>query len=57
MQIVPVLAIIVIVAILSQSAVNESQIGSDTRAGLQIAGIVLVVASVLYFARKAFARS
>jgi len=57
MQIVPVLAIIVIIAILSQSAVNESQIGSDTRAGLQIAGIVLVVASILYFARKSFTRS
>jgi basic amino acid/polyamine antiporter, APA family len=54
MKIVPALAIIAIIAILVQSAVNDSQIGSDTRAGLRIAGIVLVIASILYFLRAKF---
>jgi amino acid transporter len=51
MKVVPVLAIVVIIAILAQSAVSESQVGSDTRAGLRIAAIVLAIASALYFVR------
>src|SRR5256885_4102256 len=56
MKIVPVLAIATIIAILAQSAVSDSQVGSDTRAGLRIAGIVLVVASILYFLRAKLRR-
>jgi basic amino acid/polyamine antiporter, APA family len=51
MKIVPGLAIIVIIAILTQSSVSESQVGSDTRAGLRIAVIVLVIASIFYLLR------
>jgi APA family basic amino acid/polyamine antiporter len=51
MKIVPVLAIIVIIWILGQSAVSETSIGSDTRAGLLLAAEVLAAASVYYFAR------
>ena len=51
MRIVPVLAVVVIIGILSLSAMSDSQVGSDTRAGLRIAGIVLAIASVLYLIR------
>ena len=49
MKIIPVLAILVIIWILAQSALNQSQVGSDTRAGLLNAAIVVVIASVYYF--------
>jgi basic amino acid/polyamine antiporter, APA family len=52
MKIVPALAIVAIIWILAQSTVSESQVGIDTRAGLRIAGIVLVVASLLYPLRR-----
>ena len=49
MKIIPVLAILVIIWILAQSALNQSQVGSDTRAGLLNAAIVVVIASIYYF--------
>jgi hypothetical protein len=49
---VPALAIVAIIWILAQSTLSESQVGIDTRAGLRIAGIVLVVASLLYPLRR-----
>ena len=49
MKIFPVLAILVIIWILAQSALNQSQVGSDTRAGLRNAAIVIAVASIYYF--------
>jgi hypothetical protein len=57
MRIVPVLAVVVIVGILSQSSMSESQVGTDTRAGLRVAGIVLAIASVLYLIRTRLRRS
>lgn len=54
MKIFPVLAIAAIIWILMQASLSESTVGSDTRAGLRIAGIVLVVASVLYLVRRKF---
>jgi amino acid transporter len=49
MNVVPAFAIIAILWILIQAALSESSVGDDTRAGLRIAGIVLVIASALYF--------
>ena len=57
MQIVPVLAIAVILWILGQASFSESSVGADTRAGLRLAAIVLIIASVLYVLRKFVARS
>ena len=57
MQIVPVLAIAVILWILGQASFSESSVGADTRAGLRLATIVLIIASVLYVLRKFVARS
>jgi basic amino acid/polyamine antiporter, APA family len=57
MQIVPGLAIAAILWILGQAALSESSVGNDTRAGLQLAAVVLVIASVLYFLRRSVARS
>jgi APA family basic amino acid/polyamine antiporter len=51
MKIVPALAIVANIWILAQASLSESNVGSDTRAGLRIAGIVLVVASILYLVR------
>jgi len=51
MKAVPALAIIVILTILVQSSLSQSQIGSDTRAGLLNAVIVLAIASVFYLVR------
>lgn len=56
MQIVPAFALIAILWILVQSAVNQTSIGSDTRLGLLRAGYVVVIASILYFARRALVR-
>jgi amino acid transporter len=56
MQLIPILAIAVNVWILAQSALSETDVGSDTRAGLRIAGIVIAIASILYFARAKFRR-
>ena len=52
MKIVPALAIVAILWILGQSSVSESSVGSDTRAGLRLAALVLAIASVLYFIGK-----
>ena len=49
MKIIPVLAIGVIIWILAQSALSESQVGSDTRVGLRNAAIVVAIASLYYF--------
>jgi amino acid transporter len=57
MKIIPVLAIIAIIWILGQASVSESSIGSDTRGGLRLAGIVLVVASLLYWLRTSLRKS
>jgi basic amino acid/polyamine antiporter, APA family len=57
MKIVPALAIIAIIWILVQASLSESTVGSDTRAGLRIAGIVLVVASLLYWLRTSLRKS
>jgi basic amino acid/polyamine antiporter, APA family len=57
MKIVPALAIAAILWILGQAALSESSVGNDTRAGLQLAAVVLVIASVLYFLRRSVARS
>jgi amino acid transporter len=51
MKIVPVLAILAILWILGQSAVSGSSTGSDTRAGLRLAAVVLAMASLLYLIR------
>jgi amino acid transporter len=56
MMFVPVLAIAADLWILLQSAFSESEVGSDARAGLRMAAIVLSMASVLYFVRSAFRR-
>jgi basic amino acid/polyamine antiporter, APA family len=57
MKIVPGLAIAAILWILGQAALSESSVGNDTRTGLQLAAVVLVIASVLYFLRRSVARS
>jgi APA family basic amino acid/polyamine antiporter len=54
MMLVPVLAIAADLWILLQSALNKSEVGSETRAGLRLAAIVLVVVSALYFIRGIF---
>jgi amino acid transporter len=56
MKAVPVLAIIVVLTILVQSSLSQSQIGSDTRAGLLNAVIVLAIASVFYLIRARLRR-
>jgi len=56
MKIVPALAIITILAILVGSSISGSQVGSDTRAGLRNAAIVLALASVYYFIAGRFRR-
>ena len=57
MNIVPALAIVAIIWILGQASVGESSVGTDTRAGLRLAGIVLAIASVLYLLRTKLRRS
>jgi APA family basic amino acid/polyamine antiporter len=57
MKMMPVLAIIAIIWILTQASLSETSVGSDTRAGLRIAVIVLVVASALYFLGKSLRRN
>jgi APA family basic amino acid/polyamine antiporter len=52
MKIVPALAIITIIWMLVQSSLSESSVGADTRAGLRVAAIVLVIASVLFWAGR-----
>jgi basic amino acid/polyamine antiporter, APA family len=54
MMVVPVLAIAADLWILLQSALNKSDVGSETRAGLRLAAIVLIAVSVLYFIRSTF---
>jgi APA family basic amino acid/polyamine antiporter len=56
LKIVPALAIIAIVWILGQSAMSETSVGDDTRAGLRLAAEVLVVASVFYLIWTQFRR-
>ncbi len=51
MKIMPVLAIVLIIWILAQSALSDTAVGSDTRAGLRIAAVLLAIGSVLYLAR------
>jgi basic amino acid/polyamine antiporter, APA family len=51
MKIVPALAILAIIWILGQAALNESSSGNDTRAGLRLAAVVLALASIVYFIR------
>ncbi|MGI9113807.1 MAG: APC family permease [Chthoniobacterales bacterium] len=51
MKIVPVLAVILIVWLLVQSALSDSGVGSDTRAGLRIAAVLLAAGSVFYLVR------
>jgi basic amino acid/polyamine antiporter, APA family len=57
MKLVPLLAIAAIIWILGQAALSESSVGNDTRAGLRLAAVVLVIASVLYFVRRSVACS
>jgi amino acid transporter len=57
MKIVPALAIAAIIWILTQSAISESSTGSDTRAGLRLAALVLAGASIFYIAWRSFMRS
>jgi amino acid transporter len=56
MMVVPVLAVAADLWILLQSAMNQSDVGSETRAGLRLAAIVLTAVSVLYFIQKMFQR-
>jgi basic amino acid/polyamine antiporter, APA family len=56
MKIVPALAVVVIIAILVQSSLSGTQVGSDTRAGLRNAAILLALASVVYLIRGQFRR-
>jgi APA family basic amino acid/polyamine antiporter len=57
MKIVPVLAIGAILWILTQASLSETIVGSETRAGLRIAAVVLLIASALYFLRKSLRRT
>jgi basic amino acid/polyamine antiporter, APA family len=57
MKIVPVIAIAAILWILGQASLSESSVGNDTRAGLRLAAVVLVIGSILYFARRSITRS
>ena len=54
-KIFPTLAVLAIIAILAGSAISDSQVGSDTRTGLRIGAIVIVIASAFYFLRAKFA--
>jgi basic amino acid/polyamine antiporter, APA family len=56
MKIVPVIAIAAILWILGQASLNESSVGNDTRAGLRLAAVVLVIGSILYFVRRSITR-
>ena len=56
MKFIPILAVAAIIWILTQASLSESSVGNDTRAGLRIAVIVLVVSSILYFAGKSLKR-
>jgi basic amino acid/polyamine antiporter, APA family len=56
MKIVPVIAIAAILWILGQASLSESSVGNDTRAGLRLAAVVLVIGSILYFARRSITR-
>ena len=47
-KLVPVLAICAILWILIQASLSQSSVGSDTRAGLRVAAIVIVAASAVY---------
>ena len=49
-KVVPFLAIAAILWILVQASLSQSSVGNDTRAGLRIAAIVVVIASVVYVA-------
>jgi amino acid transporter len=55
-MIIPVLAIAADLWILLQSALNPSEVGSETRAGLRLAAIVLLISSALYFGRAILTR-
>jgi hypothetical protein len=57
MKIVPVIAMAAILWILGQASLSESSVGYDTRAGLRLAAVVLVIGSILYFARRLITRS
>jgi APA family basic amino acid/polyamine antiporter len=56
MKIMPALAIAAILWILVQASLSESDVGRDTRKGLRIAVIVLVISSALYFLGKSINR-
>jgi len=56
MKIVPVIAIAAILWILGQASLSESSVGNDTRAGLRLAAVVLVIGSILYFVRRSITR-
>ena len=56
MKLVPVLAVGAIIWILTEAALSESSVGSDTRAGLRIAAVVLIISTVVYFAGKPLRR-
>ena len=47
-NVVPVLAIAAILWILTQASLSQSSVGNDTRAGLRVAAIVVVIASAVY---------
>ena len=57
MKVVPLFAIAAIIWILGQASLSESSVGSDTRAGLRLAAVVLAIGSVLYFLRRSVGRS
>jgi APA family basic amino acid/polyamine antiporter len=51
----PFIAVALIIGILLQSALSDSGIGADTRAGLRLTGILAVIGSCLYGMRRLLA--
>ena len=55
-KVLPVFAICAISWILTQASLSQSSVGNDTRAGLQIAVVVVVIASIVYVVVRRFRR-
>ena len=55
-KIVPLLAIGAILWILTQASLSQSNVGSDTRAGLRVAAIVIAIASAVYIVVRSLKR-
>jgi len=56
-KVVPLLAIVAILWILTQASLSQSTVGSDTRAGLRVAAIVVAIASAVFVIIRSLRRS